>query len=97
MRMEFSNLNYHLYTKGCVNNPSCSCSNTAETVHHYFFECIKYASIHENFISELESVLPPNTRITDELVLYGLSNYDDQCNVRIFHLIFDFIRQTTRF
>ena len=44
MRLEFSNLNSHLYSKLCVDSPLCACNQSNEPVHvyHFFFGCRLY-------------------------------------------------------
>ena len=42
IRLNFSSLNDHLYTKSCIESPSCSCSAVPETPQHYFFDCLNY-------------------------------------------------------
>ncbi len=36
IRMGFSNLNFVLYSKACIINPTCSCGSGKEDARHYF-------------------------------------------------------------
>ena len=38
LRLRFSNLNEHLFSKGCIDSPQCRCSGGSETVQHHFIE-----------------------------------------------------------
>ena len=49
MRLEFSNLNSHLYSKLCVDSPLCSCNQSNETVYHFFFSCKLYTQQRTKF------------------------------------------------
>ena len=97
MRLQFSNLNSHLYNKGCIADSSCSCGGASETVRHYFFECNQYINYRQPFLTQIETLLPPNTTITCKILLYGCENSTDQTNENIFNLVFHFMRQTHRF
>ena len=37
IRLIFPSRNFHLYQRQCINSPNCSCGDTIETPHHYFF------------------------------------------------------------
>ena len=43
IRLNFSSLNFHLYQRQCINSPNCSCGDTLETPHHYFFLCPQFS------------------------------------------------------
>ena len=44
LRMQCSNLNYHLFNLYVVDSPSCICSYKCEDVNHYQMQCPLYAS-----------------------------------------------------
>ena len=42
IRLECSNLNKHLFVKGCLNSSQCECTEAVETPLHYFLKCKLY-------------------------------------------------------
>ena len=49
MRMECSSLNYHLYRKNIVQDPSCQCGDF-ESPHHFFFCGPKYSAARNRYL-----------------------------------------------
>ena len=52
LRLRFSNLNEHFFSKGCIDSPQCRCSGGSETVEHYFIDCPRQSG-HMEDLSEI--------------------------------------------
>ncbi len=44
IRMGFSNLNYDLFSKGCIENKECDCGFVKEDARHFFLNCPNYSN-----------------------------------------------------
>ena len=96
MRLEFSNLNSHLYNKLCVDSPLCACKQSNETLHHFFFNCSLYAQQRTKFyisLSQLPIVIHPSVNI----VLFGIHRESIDDNLSVLHIIQSYIKDTNRF
>jgi hypothetical protein len=96
MRLEFSNLNEHLYNKLCVDSPLCSCKQAAESVQHFFFDCRLYrqerAKLYSSFFN-LPITIDPSVSI----MLYGIPNESIEDNLALLKFIQSYIKDTHRF
>ncbi len=57
IRMGFSNLNFDLYSKACITDPTCSCVSGNEDARHYFLRCPNYDIIRQTLVSNFSSQL----------------------------------------
>ena len=67
IRLNFSSLNDHLYTKSCIESPSRSCSAVPETPQHYFLDCLSY----QEFFSSINNFLSPDYPLSLKILLHG--------------------------
>ncbi len=42
IKQNFNNLNFDLYSKACIKDPTCSCGSDNEDARHYFLRCPNY-------------------------------------------------------
>ena len=75
IRVNFSNLNNHLYDKHCIDSPNCSCGAPTESVEHYFLECPKFRIVRNEFLAELNETFNFVEEINDldvlDILLHG--------------------------
>ena len=67
LRMNCSELNYHLFNNHVSDNPSCSCGSV-ETSQHYFLECPLHYVSRAEFVSKLANI---NVQPCLNTILYG--------------------------
>ncbi len=94
LRLGFSNLNDHLFKKGCVTDRSCSCGFEREDTRHFMLHCNQYDTqriVLQNKLSDF------NVNLTIKLLLYGSDNLSEQQNMHIFNCVYDYIEQSKRF
>ncbi len=100
IRLNFSNLNSHLYNYGLLNSPNCDHCNVPETPSHFFMDCTKYAiNIRNEFITKVNSILPGTNRtgrIPLKILLHGKNELPLIENTRLFDVIQTYIRKTQR-
>ena len=96
MRLEFSSLNSHLYSKLCVDSPLCACKQSNETVYHFFFSCKLYTQQRTKFYLSL-SQLPIVIRPSVNIVLLGIRHESIDDNLTVLHIIQSYIKDTNRF
>ena len=95
LRMEFSNLNSHLYYKGCIESCKCVCGNANENTLHYLLECTNYVQIRNTLLQNIRRVhsdLIPNMN----LMLWGKNSLNDSENLQILRYVTQFIHQSGR-
>ena len=99
MRLEFSDLNDHLYSKGCVESPLCQCGHGNETIHHYLFDCNAptYAIPRQRMLTNLRQLVPPNVLLNSQIILGGIEDGDVQLNANICEAVCRFLLETNRF
>ena len=71
IRLNFPSLNFHLYQRKCINSPNCSCGDTLETPHHYFFLCPQFTQQRNILFSKLKKTL----YLTNSILLLDISNH----------------------
>ncbi len=69
IRMGFSNFNFDLYYKACINDPTCSCCSGNEDARHYFLRCPNYDIITQTLVTNISSQL--NLVATLPSILFG--------------------------
>jgi len=92
MRMQCSNLNYHLFNLHVVESPSCRCSYKCEDVNHYLLQCPLYAIERHKLLSVVRKICEPNFK----LLLYGCDKLCYEKNRIIFKCVETFILETNR-
>lgn len=95
LRLGFSDLNAHLFAKGCTDSPHCNCSATDETVHHFLFDCDNYSNNRQTFFTNIRDItsLPLNTN----LLLFGDESLSSDANSNIINQLIIFILSSNRF
>ena len=88
IRLNFSSLNDHLYTKSCIESPSCSC---------YFFDCLNYQDQRQELFSSITNFLSPDYPLPLKLLLRGSPDLTGNNNVFLTTEVLKFIHNTARF
>ena len=102
IRLQFSNLNEHLFSYNLSATPNCEHCNTPETPHHYLLECNKYFVPRIEMFDIVEDIMTSNninvftTPITMQLLLHGKDTFSFSDNSKIFNSVHSFIRKTNR-
>ena len=63
MRMNCSDLNYHLFKRFLKDTPDCDCGNAPETPYHFLLVCPKYNLCRKKHISPLSKITKINITI----------------------------------
>ena len=92
LRMQSSNLNYHLFNFHVVDSPSCRCSYKCEDVNHYLLQCPLYASERQKLLSVVEQICVANV----EVLLFDSSKHSFDENSVIFKSVEMFILESNR-
>ena len=99
IRVNFSNLNYHLSRYNLIASPNCTSCNTPETPRHYFFNCTSYSNQRITMFDSLRKLFSDNNinvRITLGLLLQGNQELSYHINTKIFDIVHKFICDTAR-
>ena len=96
IRMGFSNLKFHLYEKGCINDYSCSCGAVKENTKHYFLECPLYTQARRILLDSI-MLICPDLSISLSVLLFGSSVLPATANEEILSHVYCYICQTSRF
>lgn len=98
MRLNFSDLNSHLFDKHCIPSPLCDCRQSDETVEHYFLECSRYDEQRNDLLSALyDLVAEYNIDFDINMVLNGSPTISNEDNVKLTQAVHDYIQGTQRF
>ena len=88
IRLNFSSVNDHLYTKSCIESPSWCCSAVPETPQHYFFDCLNYQDQRQELFSSITNFLSPDYSLPLKLLLRGSPDLTVNNNVFLnYHII----------
>ncbi len=100
IRLNFSNLNSHLFSHGLSNSPNCEHCNVPETAMHFFMECTKYPiNIRNDLITKIKAILPTPiraNRIPLNILLHGKKETSYTENTRLFDIIHTYIKKSGR-
>ena len=96
IRMGFSNLNFDLYSKGCVESKDCECGNVKEDARHFFLKCPNYNQIRIQLYDSIRQI-NPNISVTLPLLLKGSKHLSLEENMCLFKKVYCFIQQSNRF
>ncbi len=91
IRMGFSNLNFALYSKACIIDPTCSCGSGNEDPRHYFLRCPNYDIIRQTLVANFSSIL--NLSATLPSILFGNKTLTETDNMKLFKFIYKFIEE----
>ncbi len=56
LRIGFSDLNSHLFEKGCSESPRCSCGRRCENICHFIWYCPIYTELRQSLLAELHKL-----------------------------------------
>ena len=86
LRLGFSDLNTHIYVKGCINSPFCNCGISAKTIKHFFLKCPKYSNIRQILFNSVSNTT--SLPITANLFLFGDESVPTDINCDIIIQVF---------
>ncbi len=95
IRKGFSNLNFDLYFKACINDPICSCGSGNEDASHYFLRCPNYDIIRQTLVTHFSSQL--NLAATLPSILVGNKTLTETDDMKLFKFDFKFIQESKWF
>ncbi len=95
LRLGFSDLNSHLFDKGCIESPQCNCSHNYENINHFLFQCPLYQNIRTSFMTSINQ-LQIEDPITVNLILFG-TNLPDETNEIMQKHLSEMITNSKRF
>ena len=96
LRLRFSNLNEHLFSKGCIDSPQCRCSGSFETVKHYFIEYPMQSGSSEDSFGILHNYTDDkSTPAILNIILQGVNIRDH--NFKIIEAVSKYIIKSNRF
>ncbi len=99
IRVNFSNLNSHLFRYNLIASPNCITCNTPETPKHYFFNCTSYTNQRTVMLESIQNLLSDhdiNIRVTIGLLLEGNQEISYNINTKIFDIVHKYICDTAR-
>ena len=95
LRMLCSCLNDHLFSFiHVVDSPACDCGHVRENNRHYLLDCPLYTSERDIMVQDLTQL---NFEPTIMNLLNGNAQYTDECNIKAFHVIQNFIKSSKSF
>ena len=97
MRVNFCDLNNHLFDKLCVESPMCSCEVEIESLMHFFNSCTNYNAERTKFRAEIHAVFGNIPTPTLEHILHGDQNMNTDSNEKLCKIIHSYIKDTNRF
>ena len=76
-------------------SPNCTCG-MVENNNYYLLTCPKYDNVHTDMLTVVRQILPANTLITSEILLYGINGVCNDRNAEIFKTVQKYIEKKTR-
>ncbi len=95
IRMGFSNLNFVLYSKACIIDPTCSCGSGNEDARYYFLRCPNYDIIRQILVSNFSSQL--NLVATLPSILFVNKTLTETDNIKLFKFDYKFLQESKQF
>ena len=96
LRIGFSDLNDHLFLKGCLEDPQCLCGYRCENTSHFLLECPLYSNIRNNMIQKINQ-LNSSLTVNANLLLYGDETLNFTSNNLIQTYLSEMLRSSQRF
>jgi hypothetical protein len=95
LRMLCSPINDHLYSHiHVIESPTCTCGHFRENNKHFLTECPLYIIERNGMINRLMLI---GFQPTLSNLLYGNTQYSEDCNIQAFDIIQEYIAATRRF
>lgn len=95
LRLGFSNLNDHLFLKGCVENRSCSCGFEKEDTKHFLLHCNLYQQIRFKLVNDI-SCINNSVNLSANVLLKGSPALSNEDNMSIFNCVYNFLQESKR-
>ena len=92
LRLEMSNLNFDLFSRHLIDNPTCACGHPFETAEHFLLFCLNYQNERKNTIMHLE-----DEHLDIHTLLFGGQSLGPRPTETVFENVQEYIRQTRRF
>ena len=96
IRIGFSDLNAHLYDRGCTEFPRCSCGHKREDIRHFLWVCPLYNDIRNVLIDKLAN-MNLKVPINFKLLLYGNNQLPINVNQSIHNHLSKYLLDSNRF
>ncbi len=96
LRIGFSDLNSHLFNKGCVESPLCLCGNVCEDTKHLLMICPLYDNIITTLLTRLQQ-LNVHVPTNHKLLLYGNTRLTLDTNLLIQEHLSAYLIESKRF
>ena len=101
LRLNFSALNYDLFTKNCSVSPACKyCNASIEDARHYFLYCPSFAALCNILLASAAHLLGDKWLADKKKIdwlLNGVPDIEFQTNVNLLQSVQSFISQLNRF
>ena len=68
LRMDYSSLNHHFFSKNIIDSPLCTCGRP-ETTKHYLFDCNRFNNLRQEMMHSISQLYEP----TLNALLYGVT------------------------
>mgnify|MGYP000176344217 CR=1 FL=1 len=107
LRVDFSALNAHLFSRRLIENPSCPCGCPSETINHFLLQCPLHDTPRQTLVARIsEIILNENldlnfNRLRNSekvnLLLFGTQVASYECNCLLVEATMHFLSNTNRF
>ena len=107
LRVDFSALNAHLFTRCLIENPSCACGCLSETVIHYLLQCPLYNTPRQVLLARISEIINDENldlnfnRLRNcekvHLLLFGTQTASYECNCLLIDATMQFLGNSNRF
>ena len=95
LRIGFSDLNQHLYNKGCNDRPNCECGHIREDTRHFILFCPLYSEQRQIMLTNINQ-LQLNVSFTTNNLLYGNKKLTKEQHNSMLHIFSKFLISSKR-
>ena len=92
LRMRWSSLNAHLFSKNIIDSPLCICWAFEDT-HHFLLSCTRYTTLRQELVNKVIPVCHPFLNV----LLFSSQELSDSVNKHIFLAVQEFLIKSKRF
>ena len=96
IRMGFSDLKHHLFTKGCTESGKCKCGALKEDTIHFLLHCRLYNDTQSVMLRNIKDICT-NIKPSAALCLFGSDQLSHEQNMSIFSQVYHYIEESKRF
>ncbi len=93
--LEYVHLNFDLYSKACINDPTSSCGSGNEDARHYFLRCPNYDIIRQTLVTNISSKL--NIVATIPSILFGNKTLTETDSMKLYKFVYKIIQESKQF